>query len=111
MAQFSRSLLTASFSALTLGAPFAADAQTREEITRKPVTSLPDGAAQTISVNDGIERAPCPLAAPEFAELTLTLTGAEFRNLFRPEWCFWVQTQGGGAPRGPTGCSALIGKN
>ncbi len=81
MAQFSRSLLTASFSALTLAAPFAADAQTREEITRKPVTSLPDGAAQTISVNDGIERAPCPLAAAEFAGLTLTLTGAEFRNL------------------------------
>ena len=58
-----------------------AQAQTREEITRKPVSPLPRSAAESISVNDGIERAPCPLASPEFADVTLTLTGAEFRNL------------------------------
>ncbi len=70
-------------SAAMAGAAFcsAASAQTREEITRKPVAPLPRSVAQSISVNDGIERAPCPLAAPEYADLKLTLTGAEFRNL------------------------------
>ena len=56
-------------------------AQTREEITRKPIAPLPRSVAQDISVNDGIERAPCPLASPEFADLKLTLSAAEFSNL------------------------------
>ena len=67
--------------ALALLAASPALAQTREEITRKPVTQLPRNAGQTISVNDGIERSPCPLAAPEFGNISLTLSGAEFGNL------------------------------
>jgi hemolysin activation/secretion protein len=59
----------------------AASAQTREEIERKPVSPLPTSTGQSISVNDGIERAPCPLASAEFADVTLTLSDAEFRNL------------------------------
>jgi hemolysin activation/secretion protein len=59
----------------------AASAQTREEITRKPVTPLPRNVAQSISVNDGIERAPCPLAAPEFADVKLTLSAADFGDM------------------------------
>jgi hemolysin activation/secretion protein len=81
MAQFSRSLFTTTIAVIGIAAPSAAQAQTREEITRKPVSSLPDTSPQTITVNDGIERAPCPLSAPEFADLKLTLSGAEFRNL------------------------------
>lgn len=53
-------------------------AQTREEITRRPVVPLPKSAAEQVSVDGAVERSPCPLAAPEFANLTLTLTGAEF---------------------------------
>ena len=67
--------------ALALLAASPALAQTREEITRKPVTQLPRNAGQTISVNDGIERSPCPLAAPEFGNISLALSGAEFGNL------------------------------
>lgn len=69
------------FAVLALVAATPAFAQTREEITRKPVTQLPRSAGQSITVNDGIERAPCPLAAPEYANISLTLSGAEFRNL------------------------------
>ena len=72
---------TTSTSLAMMAAMGGAQAQTREEITRKPVSPLPRSAAESISVNDGIERAPCPLASPEFADVTLTLTGAEFRNL------------------------------
>jgi hemolysin activation/secretion protein len=70
-------------SVTVLGAGFStsASAQTREEITRKSTVPLPRNVAQNISVNDGIERAPCPLAAPEFADVKLTLSGAEFGNL------------------------------
>jgi hemolysin activation/secretion protein len=71
----------------------AAAAQTREEITRKPITPLPPSTAQSISVDDGIERAPCPLASPEFAGVNLTLTSADFGNLkgisadlLKPAW-------------------------
>ncbi len=81
MRQVSRSIFAASSVLASAAFASGAMAQTREEITRQPVSPLPRSAAETISVNDGIERAPCPLASAEFEGLTLTLTGAEFRNL------------------------------
>ncbi|HMT43715.1 MAG TPA: ShlB/FhaC/HecB family hemolysin secretion/activation protein [Chakrabartia sp.] len=56
-------------------------APTREEVERRPVTPLPPSIGQRITVDKDIERAPCPLASPEFATITLTLNTVEFANL------------------------------
>lgn len=61
---------------LVLASP--ALAQTREEIERRPVEQLPPATPQRLSVDDQIERAPCPLAAPEFADVKFTFRRAEF---------------------------------
>ncbi len=88
-------LLTSGFLAALWAS--AAGAQTREEIVRKPLAPVPSSTAQSISVNDGIERAPCPLASAEFADVKLALSGAEFRNLkgispdlLKPAWQVYV---------------------
>lgn len=66
--------------------PIAASAQgqiapTREEIDRTGIEAELRGNANPVSVADEIERAPCPLAAPQFADLRFTFTGAEFSGL------------------------------
>ncbi len=76
-----RILAASAFAIPAMAGLCPARAQTREEITRKPVQPLPRGVGQSISVNDGIERAPCPLASPDFANVRLTLKVAEFRNM------------------------------
>ena len=54
-------------------------APTREEIDRRPVSEAPRSARLTI---DGeIERAPCALDAPAYADIKVTITAAEFNNL------------------------------
>lgn len=81
MGNYVRVLVSA---ALIFAAAFttsAARAQTREEIDRKPVSPLPRSVGQKVAVTDGIERAPCPLAAESFASVSLTLKGVEFGNL------------------------------
>jgi hemolysin activation/secretion protein len=81
MKQKHRLLALSALAGLMTGFAFPVHAQTREEIERQPIAPLPPQVGQSISVNDGIERAPCPLASPEFANITLTLKAAEFRNL------------------------------
>lgn len=56
-------------------------APTREEINRTGIEAELRGNANPVSVADEIERAPCPLAAPQFADLTFAFNGAEFSGL------------------------------
>lgn len=78
----------------------AADAQsvqppTREELDRlRPATPLPGPAR--VTVDDGIERAPCPLADPRFADVTITIRQVDFAapsglalDLLTPSWQAW----------------------
>ena len=53
---------------------------TREEIQRAPIG--PDTRAPSrLTVEGGVERAPCPLADPRFKDVTVTITEAQFDNL------------------------------
>ncbi|VAV98884.1 Hemolysin activation/secretion protein [hydrothermal vent metagenome] len=71
--------------ALCLTAPaFAQSSQaapTREELQRGLVDEALKGRAQAITVEGDIERAPCPLAGPEFADIKFTLKSVEFTGL------------------------------
>jgi hemolysin activation/secretion protein len=53
----------------------------REEIERQPVTPAPRSTGQAVTVESDVERAPCPLADPSFADVRLTLQRAEFNSL------------------------------
>lgn len=67
-----------------LGSALPATAQTvptREEILREPVGGIPPAGIAEIDAEDGIERAPCPLANPEFANVRFTLSAVEWGNL------------------------------
>lgn len=54
---------------------------TREEIQRDRLEESLRTEGQTVAVDGAVERAPCPLAAPEFAGLTFTFTQAQFGGL------------------------------
>lgn len=54
---------------------------TREEVTRESPPSVPPTIGQRVTVEGDIERAPCPLAAPEFANLKVTLRSVDFGDL------------------------------
>ncbi|MEQ1510117.1 MAG: ShlB/FhaC/HecB family hemolysin secretion/activation protein [Sphingopyxis sp.] len=58
----------------------AQSAPTREEILREPMGNAQSDTALEIETDDGIERAPCPLANPEFANLRFTLREVRFNN-------------------------------
>ena len=67
--------------------PTAAQAQatpqipTREEIQQPTLAPLAPPTEQVVAADDGIERAPCPLANPEFANVRITLRGVEFSSV------------------------------
>lgn len=68
--------------------PVAAQAQvatpqipTREEIQRPAPPAAPPPNEQIVAADDAIERAPCPLANPEFANVRITLRGVEFSSV------------------------------
>ena len=94
-----RSALAGSAAAIVAVLPVAAWAQatpqipTREEIQRPPPVPAVQPNEQVVAVDDGIERAPCPLANPEFANVRFTLRGVEFSSvegidnaLLTPSW-------------------------
>ena len=54
-------------------------APTREELTR--ITQSPEQARPTLNVVGGIERSPCPLADPRYADIRVTITDVQFNNL------------------------------
>jgi hemolysin activation/secretion protein len=56
-------------------------APTREEIERSRVDPVERGRATALTVEGEVERAPCPLADPQFQGLQFTLAEAEFSGL------------------------------
>ncbi len=76
--------LAGSVAIAALMAPAAASAQsappvpTREEIARSAPPPIAPTGERVVSADDSIEHAPCPLAAPEFANVRVTLRSAEF---------------------------------
>lgn len=77
-AAFSIGVVGSVFCPLTAFAQSQSALPTREEVLRQPATSLPSAVAQRVRVEGDVERAPCPLADPSFANVRLTLSGAEF---------------------------------
>jgi hemolysin activation/secretion protein len=72
----------AAMALISAALPAAAQtAPTREEILREPTTGIPATNAPQIDTEDGIERAPCPLANPEFSSIRFTLSAVEWSNL------------------------------
>lgn len=65
--------------AQTIAAPV--QPPTREEIQRGQLEENLRTEGQSVAVDGAVERAPCPLAAPEFAGLTFTFTEARFSGL------------------------------
>jgi hemolysin activation/secretion protein len=70
---------------------------TREELQRPVAPSRPVDGASRITVRDDVERAPCPLADPRFADVRITITDAQFDGLqvvapetLRPTWAEFV---------------------
>jgi len=75
-----RTLLVLSISAMATAAQAQVSAPTREEIQRVP--SAPAvGPPSRLTVEGGIERAPCPLADPRFADVSVTVNEVVFDNL------------------------------
>ncbi len=54
---------------------------TREEIQRDRLEERLRTEGQSVAVDGAVERAPCPLSAPQFAQLRFTLTDANFTGL------------------------------
>lgn len=61
--------------------PTSAAPPTREEIQRDQLEERLRTEGQSVAVDGALERAPCPLAAPEFADLKFTFTSAQFTGL------------------------------
>jgi len=57
------------------------NAPTREEVLRRPQPSATPASGSRVLVEGDVERGPCPLSDPAYANLTFTLSGAEFGNL------------------------------
>lgn len=57
------------------------DAPTREEVLRRPPVSATPASGARVLVEGDVERGPCPLSGPAYAQLSFTLSGAEFGNL------------------------------
>ena len=72
-------------------------APTRDELTRPQPSTAPPKS--TLNIVGGVERSPCPLANPEFADVRVTLTDVVFNNLkgasageMRRTWADYVGT-------------------
>ena len=86
--------------ALVLPAPLTAQsiAPTRDELTRAPPTDVP--SRPTLNIVGGIERSPCPLADPRYADVKVTIREVQFNNLkgatpdeMRAAWSPFVGTE------------------
>lgn len=79
----SRKRLRAVLGASALILPVQAQAQsvapTREELTR--ITQPPAEARPTLNIVGGVERSPCPLADPRFADVRVTIREVQFNGL------------------------------
>lgn len=59
----------------------APPATTREELRREQLDQRLRSEGDAVGVTDAIERAPCPLADPRFADLRFRFAGADFRGM------------------------------
>ena len=69
-----------SFAALAQVTPPVVSPPTREEIQRQPIEPVQPRRGR-LQVEGDIERAPCPLADPQFQNVTFTLSDVQFNNL------------------------------
>ncbi len=82
-----RDKLCGSAALMAAALPAAALAQatpqipTREEIQQPTLAPVNPPSEQIVSADDAIERAPCPLANPEFGNIRITLRGVEFSSV------------------------------
>jgi hemolysin activation/secretion protein len=84
----------AAVAAAWAGPALAQTAPTREEVLRPPPVAAPEAPVAPVEGgDDSIERAPCPLADPQFANVTFTLNAVQFsgteaidRSLLDPAW-------------------------
>jgi hemolysin activation/secretion protein len=58
-----------------------AQAPTREELTRGQLPTDAPGQPGRLTVEGGVERAPCPLAAPQYANVTINFAQVQFDGL------------------------------
>ncbi len=63
------------------GAQATPQIPTREQIQPPAIAPATPPAEQIVSADDSIERAPCPLANPEFANVRITLRSVEFSSV------------------------------
>lgn len=78
---FSISALATSAQAQVAPPPAAPIAPpTREEIQRVPIAPVAPPPSR-LTIDGGIERAPCPLAEPRFGDVTVTISEVAFDNL------------------------------
>ena len=79
-----RRTLACSAGLVALSLPLSASAQvapsvpTREEIQRPTLPPAAPPGERVVTADDGIERAPCPLANPEFANVRVTVRDVQF---------------------------------
>lgn len=82
-----RSALACSTGLIALSVPATAFAQvspqipTREQIQQPTLAPVTPPNEQVVTADDTIERAPCPLANPEFANVRFTLRSVEFSSV------------------------------
>lgn len=73
--------LIAAFLCISFGSSTAHAQVTREEIQRDRLERELRTEGQAVAVDGGVERAPCPLAGPQFADVKFTFSAAEFSGL------------------------------
>ena len=77
---FSAIALTAGTSLLAVSSASAQSvAPTRDELTRPQLEPTPPKT--TLNIVGGVERSPCPLANPEFADVRVRISDVQFNNL------------------------------
>ncbi|WP_188238204.1 ShlB/FhaC/HecB family hemolysin secretion/activation protein [Sphingopyxis sp. LK2115] len=94
-----RNMLAVSAGLIAVALPVGALAQatpqipTREEIQRPPLAPAAQSGERILAVDDAIERAPCPLADPQFSHIRFTLRAVDFSPvegidpaMLRPSW-------------------------
>jgi hemolysin activation/secretion protein len=74
-------LIAAGLALPSVAAAQAGGAPTREELQRDQLETDLRRDAQSLSVEGAVERAPCPLAAPQFADLRFTFSSASFAGM------------------------------
>ena len=79
--RFGRTILILAVSAALPAATFAQNPPTREEIERGRIDPNAPAPRTRLSVEGGVERAPCPLADPRFAEIRVTISDVQFNGL------------------------------